>query len=221
MDSCSHFRTIDDTTTGDCICLDCGKVIEQLLFNTQKCCLSESLGTDKHLYLLSEICENLNICSSVKSEILKTFLRACQQHHKNKDILIAFAIFDTLRILKMPDRLRDIELSTGIDRKHFLRVNNSENTATETNNTTASLEIYCVLLGLSYEAKKKIESFCNELMGLCSNSTNCILATVILLYCTEHKIEMTLKKICEVCDVSCESVRRLKKDLIVRNILPI
>ena len=221
MDLCHHSETIEDATTGDYICLECAKVLGQVMLHSERRNESKrKLTAPRNIYCaeLFNICRNMNICDSVTKSILAFFQRVNKVRTERKVILMAYAIHNTLQTLGLSERVRDIEQFTGISRRDFFRINNCLNTDVEINNSTASLDIFCSSLEISFEAKREIEQFASDLMTQYSNSTNCILATSIYMYCAKHKLEKTLKIICETCDVATETVRRLRKELLHKDI---
>jgi transcription initiation factor TFIIIB Brf1 subunit/transcription initiation factor TFIIB len=159
----------------------------------------------------------MNICDSIAERILTFFRRITKVRSERKNVLMAYAIHHTLQALKLSERVRDIEIFTGTSRKELYRIDECVNTDVEINNSTASLDVFCSALELSYEARGEIEQNARALMMQYSNSTNCILATSIYNYCAKHGVERSLKIICQTCDVSTESVRRLRKELTTKH----
>lgn len=208
---------------GDYICLECGKVLGQVMLDgSSEKEKKKKLSCPPNVpsAILYNICQNMCICDSVARYILKKFrvILKARARSVRKEVLMAYAIHDTLQRLKLSERVRDIEKFTGVSRKYFYRIDECQNTLVEINNSTASLDIFCSALELPYEATKDIAQCASKLMAEYHNSTNCILATSIFIYCAEHKLEKTLKMICNTCDVSTETVRRFRKDLLPQDV---
>lgn len=222
---CSHSNTIDDEIDGSCVCIECGLVLEQLYFHSYKfkekdVCTEESeLNADsKILVFLKDICENAFVVESFVHYSFSYFLQLKKdpailaKKFKSEEVA-SYALYETLSRHNVPHTAKEIEHFTGTSCKLLWAIENCLHVTETLNNPQDFAERYCTLLNLDWYNMKMIKGISGNMFGLGDIRPSCVIAAVIFLYCKENNIAMTMKKVCEVCDVSTGNMYKIIKRL--------
>jgi transcription initiation factor TFIIIB Brf1 subunit/transcription initiation factor TFIIB len=219
-DVCGHQNTVD-TCEGDNVCTDCGKVVGQV-YETPPFFMGgchEFVSPDVDMYEFIRDCgENAKLPPCVMkyaenhySKIKVVLLKKC-----SKQSIAAYALYESLNMFEVPRLAEEIAYYTGVSITDIWRVESNLVVETTFDDPAKHIVSYCQQLNMSYSEqmtlKECVESIQEE--GLIGTlRSNCLSAVLIYTYCKYAKKKITLKKICETCDISATSVHRVIRQL--------
>lgn len=221
MPVCEHINKIDIERDGDCVCTDCGLVLEQLLLPFQGFVVQvEPKHVEMHEFI-ADIADKANIPNNVTHYAVKYYDQLyCSLIRKfSKRTIASYAIYETLKKFETPKLPEWLEYFSGVSRKHIWRVEAHLAERDETVHDPGHyVGRYCDLLGLIYSEQLLVREAVD-----CLNSTadiplgnlhcNCLVAVVIYLCCQVQKKEITLAEICSTCTISATSIHRVIRQM--------
>jgi transcription initiation factor TFIIIB Brf1 subunit/transcription initiation factor TFIIB len=215
-DVCSHHNTVD-TAEGDNVCTDCGKVVGQIYaaaFSEQQQ-QRRFISPDQLMYeYIRDVGENACIAgcvvkyaegfySKVKKELLPRF---------TPKTIATYALYEALNTFEVPRMAQEIEYFTGVKIRDIWRIESTLVTEDRFSDPAQHVLHYCIILNFTYPEQmfiQKTVDVMQEQLPLGALRSNCISAVVIYLYCKDVEKKITLRKICEKCEVSATSVHRV------------
>jgi transcription initiation factor TFIIIB Brf1 subunit/transcription initiation factor TFIIB len=219
---CPHSETIDDDREGECICLQCGLVLEPL-YQIQKPEATFFTDPQSDLQEISQFLQNVgahgNIPQSVLTYTMSYFKKIKKQlvgkkKFKDKD-LASYALLETLCRHKIPRTVIEISYLTQTDTNKLFSIETALNINETLSHPQDYSDRFCTLLGLSFcdskIIKKIVLNMCH--LGNANARPQTIVALVVYLYCKEKDIIMPLTKICEICSVSSANIYKLARNV--------
>ena len=213
---CRHSQTVDDYTTGDCICSECGLVVENILSPASfQASTKISACQFRISEFLKDICANMQIADCVISHAVDRYNMIEKQLRKEKKgekwhhIMAAYSLYETLDKLKIKKAPHEIALYSGISVKELFALQASGIIPLMQNDPTSYVDRYCAYLNLEYSHAFLIKEIVQKLDITGSYTSNCIVAVSIYLYCREKGIKKSLKEICETCTISPSNVHKV------------
>jgi transcription initiation factor TFIIIB Brf1 subunit/transcription initiation factor TFIIB len=220
--TCTH-TPIDDYFAGVCVCSICGLVLEEQLLLpsvTQHTHTFPLIPTDKHDVemetFLRDVCDRAHICTSLIFDTL-VYARKVKDHLQKKRFstqeIVACALYHTLNAYNSSRTLADIARYSGVQQSRVCAI---EATIPSTAAATMDniVDGYCVALGIPFFhssiIKKNIISNTDELEAL---QPQTIISAVIYIYSKKVKLDLTMKEICNVCQVSSPNVHKIVRRL--------
>lgn len=135
---------------------------------------------------------------------------------RSRETVAAYAIYEALNRYEVPRMAEEIEYYSGVKIADIFRVEANLTLEISLNNPRHYVQRYCRLLTLDYSfearAKETVECMLTFLQ-LGNLRCNCLVAVAIYLLQRELKKKITLRKICEVCQISATSVHRVIRKL--------
>jgi transcription initiation factor TFIIIB Brf1 subunit/transcription initiation factor TFIIB len=224
-DVCSHQQTVD-SSEGDNVCIECGKVLGQVyatppFFSGFRQFVSPDISAHE---FIRDCGENANMpgCAIKYAENYYSKIKPSLLHRFSKNTIAAYALYESLNIFEVPRMADEIARYTGVCIKDIYKVESNLVLETPLNDPVKHVVSYCLLLNLSYPEqvaiRQTLESM-QDLLPLGGLRSNCLSAVVIYLYCKDAKKKITLKKICETCNISATSVHRVLRQLVPHGVL--
>jgi len=218
---CPHSETIDDDREGECVCLQCGLVLEPVYQNQQ--CGSISYEDPQHNTqeihcFLQDVGAHAEICQSMLESAKTYYLKIKDQLAENRlkkfkdKELAAYAIYETLCRHHVPRTVKEIEYFTRIGSSTLFDIESLLNVKETFNEPLDYVDRFCTLLELPFWDTKIIRGIIfnlSEQEKLKDVRPQCVVALAIHLYCKEKKIKLGISKISEICDVSSANIYKL------------
>lgn len=194
--------------TGDCVCADCGLVLEQIYLPAYKHTQHSSrmvsyeeefTGLGYVERFLSDISHNANIPVCIITQTLHRFNDIKQQLHdlkcKFKDReMAAFALYDVLNTENIPRTILEIEICTQISCSVLWKIERAlPNTCVGGTTATDLVERYCTCLEINYVRMCNIREIVSNMYGMGNVQPQCLVAIAIHLYLL-HEIEQFKRK---------------------------
>jgi transcription initiation factor TFIIIB Brf1 subunit/transcription initiation factor TFIIB len=237
---CSHDRKIDDITSGTCVCLDCGLVLEDQIylaapnqsdfsapFWSKKRPPKEEKRQLNEREEMLEICEKLNIPTKLiaaaevyKDKIVLQLSTGSRKKKFSSLEMLVYALHEILIHHDIRRSSRELAYVAGVQESVIWHVERSlepkEHSAAPTKvsaPTTDLVECYRALLSLTFQEGKKIKLIIENLhaVGMESYRPNTLIALAVFLYSKHCNLSLKLKEICNVCDVSIGNIYRISK----------
>jgi transcription initiation factor TFIIIB Brf1 subunit/transcription initiation factor TFIIB len=217
---CQHSKTIDNDREGECVCLDCGLVLERLYMSNDN---RQSLDCETSLLsiynFISNVCANGCISENMVLHSFNTLKKVKKQLEKKfkDEVIAAYAIYETLNIFGIPRCASEIHFFSGVSIKQIWKVERCLIITKSLNDPTQYVDRYCSELdGLVYFDNNIIKGIVGNMYGMGGVKSNCLVAVVIYLYCKEKERKISLKKICKICKISTTSVHRVIRNIDVK-----
>ena len=219
--ACSHLQTVDNDREGECVCTECGLVLESLYTATYEDMhmSATSYTADSNIYsFVSDICHNGCMPEGVITYAMNYYRKLCTKLRKQfpERNIAAYAVYETLNRFEATRTAEEIEHFSGVKIRDIWLIESNISTDAALNDPTGYVQRYASLLGLKYCH----QLFIKEVIVLMENSlnignikANCLVAVTIYLASKELGEKLMLKKICEVCDISTTSVHRVLRKL--------
>jgi transcription initiation factor TFIIIB Brf1 subunit/transcription initiation factor TFIIB len=235
---CLHNTTIDDEQSGDCVCIKCGLVLEQLYMLDYK--HKQHIETHPHAHTTQIVEGELNTSSIIAqflvdighnahiplsiinhatwySEIVKGQLRDKKIKFTNKEIA-AFALYETLNERGVSRTVQEIAVYTQVSCTSLWDIECAVTKPNTLINPQNLVERYCTALQLSYGYMSEIRTIVGNMYGMGGIRPQCLVAAAIYLYCHSELYPNSgptpsLKQICDVCIVSPTTVNKIIKKL--------
>jgi len=219
---CPHSKTIDDDREGQCVCIQCGLVLESI-FQAPK---NEDLPLYDHQQnIINSFLRDVGAHAEIPLSILqyaesyfqeiKNSLRE-KKKFKDKE-LASYALYETLHRHKIPRPLPEITYFCDINPTKLFAIETALNIRgeDEPSHPIDYSDRLCNLLGLSFCDSKFIKGivFNTHLLSLGSRRPQSVVALVVYLYCQQNEINMSLIHICEICSVSSTNIYKLARNL--------
>jgi transcription initiation factor TFIIIB Brf1 subunit/transcription initiation factor TFIIB len=218
-DACTHLETIEDDRTGDCVCILCGLVVGQLFytaFEEKKNVLQDVNNFKDVNNFIQDVCANCNISRNVADISFQHFqkLKSSITKKISNFHLATYAIYDILNQWGIPRPPEEICFYTGTRVNKLFAIKSLIKFSTTTNNPKDYVSRFRSSLGLTYTDAKNIDIIIDEISELLGNlKSTSLVAIAMYLYVKLRKLNITLKKICENCQVSPTSVHRALRSI--------
>jgi transcription initiation factor TFIIIB Brf1 subunit/transcription initiation factor TFIIB len=215
---CHHTRTVDNDSDGECVCMDCGLVLDQLYTNPFPNSSLQFNNNDLRINIfIADVCTNACIAQSVvdyASVYYKTLKTSLKTNFKDEEVA-AYAIYEALNRMEVPRTAQEIEHFSGVSMKQLFKIEAALSLPKTLNeNPSDYVTRYCSLLNMDYSAQTTIQAITNGLQEILGNlKCNCAVAVVIYLFCKYHDKKISLKEICSTCCISTTSVHRVIRKL--------
>ena len=202
---CGHLNEIIDDREGTIICIDCGLVLSDNLYqeNTK---FSLFNNEDNDLNQIKEFLERLNLPLSFSCQIFENYKQIVKKRKNHKNLL-SYTIYQTLNEIGYPISIKDISAVTGVSENLIYDMqNNAQSIILEPN---SQLEKYCKILGLDFKSYSVIK----ELLPQISTGHNplTVIASNIYKYCKENNLKYSMKDIASTVGISPISIQRYLK----------
>jgi transcription initiation factor TFIIIB Brf1 subunit/transcription initiation factor TFIIB len=214
---CDHSNSIDDEREGTNVCIDCGLVLDQLYFPSRSAVLNEHdySAPDKIFLFLKDVCGNAFIADNIIYYAYNYFNHLKKDmsiiDKKFKDTVIAsYALYETLCRHGNAFTAKEIAYYTGTPCNYLWKVENCLHMSEMLHNPQDFVERYCAILKIDFYTTKIIKGIAGNMYALGDIRPSCVVSAVIYLYCVkEIKMKLTMKDICEVCDVSTGNIYKI------------
>lgn len=215
-DACSHQETIDDDREGYCVCIECGLVLEQI-YQQGELCLKKPLNLlslreeDEADTFLRDVCSRAEIPPGISQAALSYFRKIRQQllPHKRKfgyrDVA-SYALYETLSRVGASRTKREISFYTGCNVARLWDVESLLDLEDTLEDPSDYIGRFCFLLGIKSAEVAKIRRVLCDWTFLEGVTPQCAAAACIFWFCSENNKSITLKKVCEACDVSSANI---------------
>ena len=217
--SCNHTRTVDDYNTGDTVCTECGLCLNGIFLSSYD--HSKQSQPVANCALIRDFIADVCVRASIPEFLIdysvwvyKTLLPQLAQtkyaSSRKNNMVAAFAIYESSIRHQVPRSTQEISFFSGVPSTDLWAIERALHDNTSDAPPSQYVERFCQWLGIQYFPHQTIiKEIVDNLYGMRDSRSNCIVATVIHLYCVEHGLNHTLKKICETCAVSGTSVQKL------------
>lgn len=225
-DACSHEKTIDDDREGFCVCLQCGLVLEPI-YQQGWSCEAKPLHLspreeDEADTFLRDVGSRAEIPQGIVESSLSYFRKIRQQlsPHKrrfNRRDVASYALYETLSREGASRTKREIGFYTGCNVAKLWDVESSLDLEDTLEDPGDYIGRFCFLLGIKNIEIAKIRSVLSDWTFLEGVTPQCAAAASIFWFCSENKKQMTLKRVCEACDVSSANISSIIKRMSAAN----
>lgn len=222
MDNCQHLSLVIDEHEGTEICIDCAKVVSDLIcmpavqLDQQFEC---SVEPEKEICLLKktflESISALNLSYSLVDKCLNEYKKICSIEKCKKD-LAAYVLYYVLLKSDTPHSIKEITAVTGISTNIIWKIQ-SELQQTKVSSHSYSLQPIdllnraCTYLNMNYTDVKRIQSRLNKLKQKNFNPAT-VVGAHIYKYCKENNLkQITLKEVSKTVGISVMSIQRYLK----------
>lgn len=196
---CPHLDQVTDHREGTVVCIKCGLVISEQLF--QHSYLSETKNEENELTRkIAEILDKLNLPVCFATDILKKYLKM-----PPRKFLLEYVVYLTLHELGFPISIKDIACITGIsDSKIYDLQDKDQSICLQPQDL---LEKYCKMLNLDFKTYSVIKK---ELPSVIETGHNplTVIASTIYKYSRRNKLKLSMKQIATVVNISTVSIQR-------------
>jgi transcription initiation factor TFIIIB Brf1 subunit/transcription initiation factor TFIIB len=202
------------------VCTDCGLVLDQLYLPSY---ISPSdiycAEQDKIFIFLKDVCGNAFIANNIIYYSYNYYTKLKKDpsviEKKFKDSIVAsYALYETLCRHGNAFTAKEIAYFTGTPCNYLWKVENCLHVTETLNNPQDFVDRYCAMLTIDFYTSKIIKGIVGNMYGLGDIRPACVVAAVIYLYCCKEKnMQLTMKEICEVCDVSSGNIFKICKRL--------
>lgn len=208
--ACSHDNTVI-TAEDECVCTQCGLVLQQLFNPSTWHCFPVS-DKDDITDFLHDVGDRAHIPGNivVHAEHYYKKIKGLLPKFQNK-ILAAYALYESLNKFEVPRMAEEIEHYSGVKLKDIWSVESNLSLEIPLSDPINYVHRYCVLLNFSYTEQTTVRRtvWSIQCLPLGNLRCNCLVAVIIYLFCKEEKKKITLRKICETCNISATSVHRV------------
>lgn len=217
---CTHSETIDDDREGECVCLQCGLVLEKI-YQTQKYEATPFVDSQNDTSEINKFLQDVGAHANIPQSLLQYAECYFQKIKKQLDgmkkfkdkEMASYALLETLSRHKVPRPAQEISFFTTTETTKLFAVETALNIRETLSHPLDYSDRFCALLGLSFWDSKMIKGIVFNMFGLGNVRPQTVVALVIYLYCIEKNISMSLTEICEVCSVSSTNIYKLSRNL--------
>ena len=199
---CSHRETINDDREGTVVCVNCGFVLSDQLYQSNYCFHENNKEEDQLENKVRDILDKLNLPSCFVVDIMRKYAKM-----EKRKYLLEYLVYSTLHDCGFPISIKDISCVTGIsDSKIYQLQGKDESICLQAENL---IEKYCTLLNFDYKTYSLIKA---ELPIVeTGHNPLTIIASTIYKYCKRKKIKLSMRKIANVINISTVSIQRYIK----------
>lgn len=217
---CGHCTTVDNEKDGEVVCIECGLVLHPLYMTSPWTSSNSPMCTthQKALDFIRDVGENAcipaNVICYAENYYEKIKIKLSPKFKTNT--VAAYALYESLNKFEVPRMAEEMEHYSGVKMQHIWQVETSLSLETPLHNPKNYVSHYCNLLNLCYADQVVVcdaVDCINQDNSLGNLRCNCLVGVVIYLFCKEKKKKVTLKKICEKCDISATSIHRVVRQL--------
>ena len=215
--ACPHSKTIDDDREGQCVCLQCGKVLDQI-FQAQS---NEGVPfhDEENNANINSFLLDVGAHAEIPLSILKyaecyfqVIKKQLQEKKKFKDKeLASYALYETLHRHKIPRPMPEITYFCDVNPVKLFAIETALNIKETLCHPLEYSDRFCTLLGLSFWDSKIIKGIVFNMFGFGNVRPQSVVAVVVYLYCKEKEINIPLSQICETCSVSSTNIYKLAR----------
>ncbi len=215
-DGCDHANTIINRED-ESVCTACGLVVFVQLFSSFLRETPYFKPFNKTHEFMKDVGENAFISDAVITQAINYYDKLSLLFKKKirEETLAAYSIYETLNKHEVPRLAREISYFSGVSESEIWRVEANLTLEIPLSSPQQYVQRYCNLLNLGFKAQEEIIGTVETMQQLPLGylRSNCLVAVGILLCCKKNKKRLTLKKICESCNISATSVHRVKRQL--------
>jgi transcription initiation factor TFIIIB Brf1 subunit/transcription initiation factor TFIIB len=202
MAECEHLREIIDLGESSHVCCDCGLVLDKH-YEIYQAPL-DSTKYDEWAEQAKDILDRYHISTNYYSFVMEDFNSKGGRKSMEK---LLFSIYKVLNSLGVNVSLHDLSLSTGVSlSKIYSEQKSNENVCID---LCPIAERYCTALNLDFQTKTVIKEMLS-MQHESGHTPSTIVAGTIFKVCKKNKLNISIKKISEVSNVSCISIQRFK-----------
>jgi len=211
---CSHVNETVDEKEGCVVCMDCGLVLDDKIFDTSftTSAYMQDMDAEKNneeKKEVKELLEKMNLPDSFACFILQKVPKSSTKKYTSKKL--SYITYKTLNELGNPVSIKDISAVSGISNKVFTKM--QEKSDTIILEPKHIVEKYCKILGLNYKQYTVIKEKLHMLHMISGHNPLTIIASLIYLYSKENNLKHSMKTVANIVGISCVSIQRyLKKN---------
>jgi transcription initiation factor TFIIIB Brf1 subunit/transcription initiation factor TFIIB len=218
MDSCcKHQERVDDLSTGDEVCCQCGLVLSQVMLHPQPAVWPQKQSSPlqrphQWLNFLLDACHNANLPpeAAQRSHDLFISMRASPRVGGARlDSVASYALYCTLASEGAGTTPADICAITGADLKQLCRLQKifPQQEVEAFNDPKSYLGRFCYALNLTRTDEMRLRRIADRAQ-LEGYRPTTVAAALIFSYCARTNQSIDIRSISEQCCVSSESIRR-------------
>jgi len=202
MAECKHLKEIIDSVESYHVCYDCGLVLDKHFEQYQA--PLDSMKYDEWAELAKDILDRYHISTNYESFVMKDF-----NTRKGKKCIekLLFSTYKVLNSMNVNLSLHDLSLSTGVSISKIYSEQDLNETVTV--DMASMAERYCTALNIDFQTMTLIKDILNK-PHESGHTPSTVVAGTIFKVCKKRKINISIKKISEVCCVSSISIQRFK-----------
>jgi transcription initiation factor TFIIIB Brf1 subunit/transcription initiation factor TFIIB len=202
---CRHLNEIIDDREGTIICIDCGLVLSNNLFQEDKY-FSSFTNEDNDLNQIKEFLERLNMPVSFSCQIFENYKQTVKKRKHGK-FLLPYTIYQTLNDIGYPISIKQISAVSGVSENLIYDMQNSEESIILEPNSL--LEKYCKILGLDFKSYSVIKERLPEVST--GHNPLTVIASNIYKYSKDNNLKHSMKDIASAVGISPISIQRYMK----------
>jgi len=211
-DSCDHSKTIDNHEDGEEVCILCGLVLDRIYeMQFAEPCAEMYSYSDTYEWI-ENICKNNNIPEVLIDYSFDCFKKFQVLARKFKDSHVAaYAVYESLKRFNIPRAPEEIEQMTGIAKSDLWKIERELFYCSTFAHPKQFVSRYCSYMYIPFYHVRVIEDIVSFMVGFTNVKPCVLIATCIFLYSNEMNMKLSLKRICEVCNVSSSNVMKVVK----------
>jgi transcription initiation factor TFIIIB Brf1 subunit/transcription initiation factor TFIIB len=217
--ACKHQQTLDDDREGHSVCIQCGLVLEPIYQESEpfrgQLMRTSAVEGDAAIFL-RDIGSHAEISGCIISRSLSYFEKIQQQleNHKPKfkwRELAGYALYEVLSREGASRTKREIGYFTGCPPAKLFDIESALSLEDTLENASDYVARFCIELEMSYAEASQIRAHLTSKHFFDGITAQCGAAAAIYWYCRDNKKNMTLKRICQICDVSPANISKFVK----------
>ena len=216
---CNHLNVVEDFQEGTTVCTDCAFVVKKQLylpqtFTHRKNVFENSKKENDANDFLKNVCENVqisnNICVYAINQMKKVNIHTRNQNFKTNE-LASYSLYDALNHFDTPRTPEEMSRFTGTTPKTIWKIEKQmRNPYVIGSDATLYVDRLCANMSeLTFRDKQSIKEKIRNSRDFTDVRPTCLVATITHLHCKDQKYNITLKNICEICNVSSSNVHKL------------
>jgi transcription initiation factor TFIIIB Brf1 subunit/transcription initiation factor TFIIB len=214
-EKCLHSQNLADDRTGDIICILCGLVLEPLFAEQEHARggrMESATGEGEVAAFMRDVAAQSHISARVVDLSLSYFhkIRQRLESHRPKftaHILAAYCLYEISSKEGVSRTVEEIAYFAGCSTNKLWSVESALNLEETLNSPSDYVDRYCNQLEMSYAQSKEVHKVLDKLPFLQDMKPQSAVATAIRYYCVENKSKLSLRSICEACNVSPANIQ--------------
>lgn len=171
---------------------------------------------------LRDVCAHAEVTQSTQEEALRYYKKIykilkvdqIRLNQTEKRIIMAYSLYETLARLKIPRTANEIAYFTECTTTSLFKIESRLKLSSTFSDPADFVSRFGSYLNLSYQDIRIIRRMTKNMYWMGDAKPNSIVAIAIQLYCEKNNIRISLKEICEKCDISLANMyallRRIK-----------
>ena len=221
---CAHSNVVEDLREGSTVCTECALVVNKHFylpqtFKHENLYLKNSKKDNNAVDFLKDVCENVhipnNVCRYALGRMKKIMFQTKSGNYKINE-LASYSLYDALNHFDAPRTPEEVSNFTGVSSKTLWKIEkNMRNSYVIGSDATLYVDRLCAEMSeLSFHDKQLIKDKIRKLNGVENIRPTCLVAAIAHLHCKNQKYIITLKSICEMCNVSSSNVHKVIRKIV-------